>query len=70
MKDIEELREIKDKFKKGEITEEELDQETQEDLLELYKEDIMDIRHNIIILREENKMYEERIQELKESITK
>ncbi len=70
MKSIEELREIKRKFKKGEIAEEELDQETQDELLELYKEDITEIRQEIMILREENRMYEERIRQLRDGIKK
>lgn len=70
MKSMEELRDLKDKFKRGEITEEDLDEETQEELLELYKEDISRLREDIMILREENRMYEEKIEDIKKNIKK
>lgn len=70
MKSMEELRDLKDKFKRGEITEEDLDEETQEELLELYKEDISRLREDIMVLREENRMYEEKIEDIKKNIKK
>lgn len=70
MKTMEELRDLKDKFKRGEITEEDLDEETQEELLELYKEDISRLREDIMVLREENRMYEEKIEDIKKNIKK
>ncbi len=70
MKNYDEIKEIKDKFERGEIAEEDIDQETQEEIMKMYKEEIEDIREDILVLREENKMYEEKIEELKNKMKK
>ncbi len=68
MKSIEELREIKAKYKRGEITVADLDDETLEQLIELYDDDIKKLDDDIIVLKEENRMFDKKIAQLKENI--
>lgn len=68
MKNVEELREIKAKYKRGEITIADLDDETLEQLIELYDDDIKKLDDDIIVLKEENRMFDKKIAQLKENI--
>lgn len=61
---MEDIREIKEKFERGEISQEDMDIETQKKVANLYKEEIEQIRKNIAAIREETSEYKKKIAEL------
>ena len=68
MKDMKKIKELKDKFDRGEISQDEIDIETQREIANLYGKEIEKIRKNIEAIREEEKFYDERIANLEEMI--
>ena len=68
MKSRRELEELKEQLDNEEITVDDLDEETQEQLIELYKKEFLETRDNIEIIKEEIKMYEEKTEQVKEAL--
>ena len=68
MKDMKKIKELKDKFDRGEISQDEIDIETQREIANLYSKEIEKIRKNIEAIREEEKFYDESIANLEEMI--
>ena len=68
MKDMKKIKELKDKFDRGEISQDEIDIETQREIANLYRKEIEKIRKNIEAIREEEKFYDESIANLEEMI--
>ena len=68
MKDMKKIKELKEKFDRGEISQEEIDIETQRDIANLYRKEIEKIRKNIEAIREEERFYDESIANLEEMI--
>lgn len=61
---MENIKEIKEKFERGEISQEDMDIETQKKVANLYKEEIEQIRENITAIRKETSEYKKKIAEL------
>lgn len=68
MKDMKKIKELKEKFDRGEISQEEIDIETQRKIANLYREEIEEIRKDIDAIREEERFYDESIANLEEMI--
>lgn len=68
MKDMKKIKELKEKFDRGEISQEEIDIETQRKIANLYREEIEEIRKDIEAIREEERFYDESIANLEEMI--
>jgi len=63
---VENIKKIKEKFERGEITQEDMDIETQKQVAKLYKEEIEQIRENIADIRKETRNYKKKIDSLKD----
>lgn len=63
---MENIKKIKEKFERGEITQEDMDIETQKQVAKLYKEEIEQIRENIADIRKETRNYKKKIDSLKD----
>lgn len=61
---MENIKEIKEKFERGEISQEDMDIETQKKVANLYREEIEQIRENITAIRKETSEYKKKIAEL------
>ena len=61
---MEDIKKIRDKFERGEISQKDMDIETQKKILKLYKEEIEEIRADINAIRNETHTYRKGIEEL------
>lgn len=61
---MEDIKEIKEKFERGEISQEDMDIETQKKVAKLYKEEIEKIREDIADIKNETDTYKKKIDDL------
>lgn len=61
---IDKIKETKEKFERGEITQDDMDIEMQYAVADLYKSEIEDIRENISNVRNEKVIYSKMIDEI------
>lgn len=61
---MEDIKKIRDRFERGEISQKDMDIETQKKILKLYKEEIEEIRADINAIRNETDTYRKGIEEL------